>query len=103
MRSPSRSTQAVGVVLDLMKPFRGVRNLGSPRQDAELKQFKHAADLGTSEHKASPMLLDATSKGATRQMDREREIAHLMHTDKAIALCERHIADQERRVAQLDR
>jgi hypothetical protein len=36
-------------------------------------------------------------------MDREREIAYLMHAEKAVALCEQHIADQERRVAQLDR
>ncbi len=38
-------------------------------------------------------------------MDREKELAHLVHVEKALALAnaEWHIADQERRIAHLDR
>ncbi len=36
-------------------------------------------------------------------MDREKELAHLMHVEKALARADWHIADQERRVAHLDR
>jgi exonuclease VII small subunit len=36
-------------------------------------------------------------------MDREREFAHLIRAEKAIAESRKHIADQEQRVAELDR
>ena len=39
----------------------------------------------------------------TIKMDRERELAHFTRAQKIIADGRRHIADQERRVAELDR
>ena len=36
-------------------------------------------------------------------MDRERELRHLRHAEQALALGARHIADQEQRIADLDR
>jgi hypothetical protein len=48
------------------------------------------------------MLKGVTSKRGTK-MDREREVAHLAHVERMLAAGERHIADQEQRVAQLDR
>jgi hypothetical protein len=38
--------EAVAVVLDLVEPVRRVRNLGSPRRDAEIERGTHALEIG---------------------------------------------------------